>query len=109
MEARDLAHSLLCSPERPSVFDRIGNQKKDQRPYNLLNASETSDLHGIKLGRLNTSYKRQKPVYCFFLTREDYVIFCDIICKVMKLGGKKETAEERRGTETTLQRIQAIF
>lgn len=58
VEARDLAHSLHCSPERPFVFNRIGNQKESLCPYNLLNTTETSDFHGVKSGRLNKSYTR---------------------------------------------------
>lgn len=41
VEAGGLAHSLHFSPERPSVFNRIRNQK--ERPYNLLSITETSD------------------------------------------------------------------
>lgn len=58
VEPRDLAHSLHCSPERPSVFSRIRNQKESLCPYNLLNTIETSDFYGVKSGRLNKSYKR---------------------------------------------------
>lgn len=55
-EAGDLAHSLCCSPERPSVFNRIRNQKESL--YNFLSISETSDFHGVESGRLNKSYRR---------------------------------------------------
>lgn len=41
VEAGDLAHSLCCSPERPSVFNSIRNQKESL--YNLLSITETND------------------------------------------------------------------
>lgn len=56
VKAGDLAHSLCCSPERPSVFKRIRNQKESL--YNLLSITEASDFHGVKSGRLNKSYRR---------------------------------------------------
>lgn len=87
------------------MFNRIRNQKEGLCPYNLLSTTETSDSHGVKSGRLNKSYMSLKPAYSFLLsnsfTRDSYVISCNIFHEAMKHEGKKETAEERGGTETT--------